>query len=175
VPQNIAAAVNYACLDCVTYALATQLVVSLDGPLDADGQRELAAIWAELQQLAEAVPTMPLAELRDRLDEYEARIVDVVRAGGDPAATVQGAEATGTAAPGTSASGTAEPAEPTTAPATTEGGGTAASPADTGSAAGTSEPAATSSAPQTSAPATTAPPTTTPAPEPSTAAASTGP
>ena len=85
VPQNIAAAVTYACLDCVTVALATQLVVSLDGPLDGDGRRALEAIWAELQELAEAVPTMPLAELRDRLNEYEARIVEIVRANGEPA------------------------------------------------------------------------------------------
>ena len=28
VPQNLSTAVNYACLECVTYALATQLVVS---------------------------------------------------------------------------------------------------------------------------------------------------
>jgi len=43
VPQNLAAAVNYACVECVTYALATQLVVTLDGPLSDDGARDLAA------------------------------------------------------------------------------------------------------------------------------------
>ena len=37
VPQNLAAAVNYACVECVTYALATQLVVTLPGPLSDDG------------------------------------------------------------------------------------------------------------------------------------------
>ena len=39
VPQNLAAAVNYACVECVTYALATQLVVTLAGPLSDDGRR----------------------------------------------------------------------------------------------------------------------------------------
>ena len=33
VPQNLSTAVNYACLECVTYALATQLVVTVPGPL----------------------------------------------------------------------------------------------------------------------------------------------
>ena len=79
VPQNLAAAVNYACLECVTYALATQLVVSLPGPLSDGGQAELAAIWAELQAFGEQIEDVPLAELRDRLTEFEARILDVVR------------------------------------------------------------------------------------------------
>ena len=33
VPQNLSAAVNYDCVNCLTYALATQLFVTLDGPL----------------------------------------------------------------------------------------------------------------------------------------------
>ena len=37
VPQNISAAVNYDCVNCLTYALATQLFVTLDGPL-SDGR-----------------------------------------------------------------------------------------------------------------------------------------
>jgi putative peptide zinc metalloprotease protein len=181
VPQNIAVAVNYACVDCVTYALATQLVVSLDGPLDAEGQRALADIWAELEQLAGAAPTMPLAELRARLDAYEERIVEVVRANGDPAATVDGAEATGT-----TTGGTEDPAQPTAAPGTDDGdapdvvepgGETAGSTTGTGTT-GSSVPAGTSSAPATSPATTTAAPTTAAGTEPSsasTAAASSAP
>ncbi len=41
---------------------------------------ELAAIWAELQAFGEQIEDVPLAELRDRLTEFEARILDVVRA-----------------------------------------------------------------------------------------------
>ena len=33
VPQNLSGAVNYNCVNCLTYALATQLFVTLDGPL----------------------------------------------------------------------------------------------------------------------------------------------
>jgi putative peptide zinc metalloprotease protein len=80
VPQNLAAAVNYACVECVTHALATQLVVTLDGALGEDGARELAAIWAELAEFGEQIEDVPLAELRARLTEFETRILDVVRA-----------------------------------------------------------------------------------------------
>ena len=34
VPQNLAVAVNYDCTSCLTYALAVQLFVTLDGPLE---------------------------------------------------------------------------------------------------------------------------------------------
>jgi putative peptide zinc metalloprotease protein len=79
VPENIAAAVNYACVECVTYALATQLVVSLPGPLSDDGTRQLAAIWADLQAFGEQIEGLPLAELRGRLTQFEQRILTVVR------------------------------------------------------------------------------------------------
>jgi putative peptide zinc metalloprotease protein len=79
VPQNLSTAVNYACLECVTYALATQLVVTLPGPLSDAGTQELAAIWAELQEFGKQIEGVPPAELRDRLSEFEARILTVVR------------------------------------------------------------------------------------------------
>jgi putative peptide zinc metalloprotease protein len=79
IPQNLSAAVNYACIECVTYALATQLVVTLPGELSAEGQEALAAIWAELQEFGENIEDVPLAELRDRLTEFEERILDVVQ------------------------------------------------------------------------------------------------
>jgi len=79
VPQNLSTAVNYACLECVTYALATQLVVTVPGPLSDAATQELSAIWAELQEFGEQIEGLPLAELRDRLTDFEARILDVVR------------------------------------------------------------------------------------------------
>jgi putative peptide zinc metalloprotease protein len=79
VPQNLAAAVNYACMECVTYALATQLVVSVPGPLGDAGMQELEAIWAELQTFGEQLDGIALAELRSRLTEFEQRILAVVR------------------------------------------------------------------------------------------------
>jgi putative peptide zinc metalloprotease protein len=177
VPQNIAAAVNYACVDCVTQALATQLIVSLDGPLDPAGRGELAAIWSELQELAEAVPTMPLTELRDRLTAYETRIVEVVRANGVPRTAVDGAESTGTAAPGSGdparPAATSGPAPGTSDTDTDTGTGTTDGPATdvaeepavgtadagpTTADSSDSAPAGTSSPAATSAPANTPPP-----------------
>ncbi len=82
VPENVAVAVNYACVECVTQALATQLVVTLPGRLSQAGTDELATIWAELQTFGEQLDGLPLSELRDRLTDYEVRILDVVQRDG---------------------------------------------------------------------------------------------
>ena len=148
VPQNLAAAVNYACVECVTYALATQLVVTLDGPLSEDGARELAAIWAELAAFGEQIEDVPLAELRDRLTEFEARILEVVRADAEGAAdpAEQGAEdagsSEGSAVPTDSAASTTEAPAPTTAG---EAGSSTSAPETSAPAATSSEPAPTTS------------------------------
>jgi len=144
VPENISAAVNYACVECVTYALATQLVVSLPGPLSDDGARDLAAIWAELAEFGENIEGVPLAELRDRLTEFEARILAVVREQAEAPESTDGAAADG--------SGDAEPTDGAVTP--TSGSGGAATSGPVGSTGGgeatttsaptpTSEPAAT--------------------------------
>jgi putative peptide zinc metalloprotease protein len=164
VPQNIAAAANYACLDCVTYALATQLVVSLPGPLDAAGQQQLSDIWADLQAFARDIEGVPLSELRARLTEFESRILDVVQqsavattTGTDAGTTASTAPPTatdgsvGTTAPAGSAAATTSGVAPTTAagqpaPATTDSPTPAAPPPSTEPAPTTSEPAATTSA-----------------------------
>jgi putative peptide zinc metalloprotease protein len=156
VPENIAAAVNYACVECVTYALATQLVVSLPGPLSDDGARDLAAIWAELAEFGEHIEGVPLAELRTRLTEFEARILAVVREhaevpepgdgtaedGGSSPDGTEDAEPTGGAAtPTTGAGGAATSGSPgTSAGSSGNGAATTSSPSPT------SEPAASSSA-----------------------------
>jgi putative peptide zinc metalloprotease protein len=165
VPQNIAAAVNYACVECVTYALATQLVVSIPGPLSDDGARELAAIWAELQAFGAQIDGLPLAELRGRLSEFEQRILTVVRedlavGGTDPS---DGTAPADSAVPGVSGAATsgsprfdgddAATATPTgtRSPSTTAPPGSMAEPTSgsgaepTGSGSGTSAPAMTSS------------------------------
>jgi putative peptide zinc metalloprotease protein len=122
-PQNLAAAVNYACVECVTYALATQLVVSLPGPLDADGQAQLAEIWADLQAFGTQIEDVPLSELRDRLTGFESRILDVVQQNAGEPAGGTGTESDvdtsdgGSATPSTDDGSTA--ATTTTAPADT--------------------------------------------------------
>jgi len=166
VPQNIAAAVNYACVECVTQALATQLVVSLPGPLSDAGNAELAGIWAELQAFGRRLEGLPLADIRDRLTDFERRILAVVQedpvtrgaqesAGATPTATAGSGAATGSAGPdGAPATATGTRSPGTAAPVAT------AEPTS-GAGAGATGPEPTSSAPE---------PTSTPAE--STAAAS---
>jgi putative peptide zinc metalloprotease protein len=148
VPQNLSTAVNYACLECVTYALATQLVVTVPGPLSDEAAQELAAIWAELQAFGVQIEGVPLAELRDRLTDFEARILDVVRPDMTTAPEdTSGVPETSGVTDGRSSSGApastsrsqapgTEEAAPTTAPTTS--GTTAVAP--------TTEPASSSAA-----------------------------
>ena len=139
VPENLSTAANYACVECVSYALATQLVVSVPGPLSDTATKQLAAVWADLQEFGRTIPDVPLAELRDRLTEFEARILAVVRPDVSQA-------------PATTASTTA------TSGATDGADRSSGTTAPTGSAATTSSRATTSSTPTTSA----APPSETP-------------
>ncbi|WP_210481565.1 hypothetical protein [Naasia sp. SYSU D00948] len=91
VPQNIAAAVNYNCIECVSYALAQQLVLTLNGPLSAGTLSELESIWAELGELGSNIAQVPLSELEARLSEFRTRIAAVISA--DPAAVPGGGSA----------------------------------------------------------------------------------
>ena len=60
VPQNLAAAVNYNCLECATYALAQQLVLTLDGPLSDAGMAAIEAVWAQIQQFGSTIANVPV-------------------------------------------------------------------------------------------------------------------
>jgi putative peptide zinc metalloprotease protein len=79
VPQNISAAVNYGCLECVTYALAKQLVVTVPGALSPDSKAALDALWKEIAAFGATLEEMPLADIQKRLTAYEARLLDVLR------------------------------------------------------------------------------------------------
>jgi putative peptide zinc metalloprotease protein len=163
VPQNISAAVNYACVECVTYALATQLVVSTPGPLSEDGMARLAEVWEELRAFGEQIEGVPLAELRDRLTAFEQQILDVVRADTAPADGSDAADPTGAdpQGPATATSTTGSP-DPTSDPAgetaTADGDGATSDPAQptdaepTGSATATTTAAPVSSAASESSP-----------------------
>jgi putative peptide zinc metalloprotease protein len=151
VPENIAAAVNYACVECVTYALATQLVVSLPGPLSDDGTRQLAAIWTELQAFGAQIEGLPLAELRGRLTQFEQRILTVVRqdSATQDGATQDGATRDADAPAGTTPSGAGGAGASTTAPQRADSTAGPTPTAETGptSGAGQPDPGAEISAP----------------------------
>jgi putative peptide zinc metalloprotease protein len=84
VPQNIAAAVNYDCVQCLTYALASQLVVTIDGPLTDESMAALSKLWGEIAAFARDIASVPLAELQSTLEGYQEQIKDIIRE--DPAA-----------------------------------------------------------------------------------------
>ena len=122
VPQNISAAVNYNCVNCLTYALATQLFVTLDGPLKDGSVRALNALWQEIADFGRHLTQVPLSEVRDRLSAYEQKILGIIEQDQGPL-------------------GQTPAATPTTGP--TEG--TTGAPSDGPTDAGTPSPAATPS------------------------------
>jgi putative peptide zinc metalloprotease protein len=129
VPKNVAAAVNYSCVQCVTAALATQLVVSLSGPLSTQSTAELAALWKEISAFGASIRDVPLSELQDRLTAYERRILAIVQQ--DPSWVAPGvsspssptATSTGASSPG----GPADPSSSTVAPTGSSSGTSASS------------------------------------------------
>jgi putative peptide zinc metalloprotease protein len=160
VPQNLSGALNYACVRCVTQALATQLVVSVPGALTDAQSAQLAAVWKELQAFGAHIEDVPLSELQSRLTGFEQQILGIVAPGAAGAGT-------------TPTSGSAPSGAPTSAPDSgaavgTDGG---AGPTGTATPSGDGSAAAPSDATTTSAPATSASdtPATTTA-EPTTAA-----
>jgi putative peptide zinc metalloprotease protein len=77
-PQNIAAAVNYDCVNCLTYALATQLFATLDGPLSDAAVDEIARLWNEIAAFGANIADVPLSEIQDRLNAHEEQILAVI-------------------------------------------------------------------------------------------------
>ncbi|MDQ1054967.1 putative peptide zinc metalloprotease protein [Arthrobacter sp. SORGH_AS 212] len=84
VPENLSAAANYNCLDCLTYALASQLVLSLDGPLDGDSKQQLEALWAQIAEYGRNIRDVPLSEIQATLNGFKEQITAIVK--GSPAA-----------------------------------------------------------------------------------------
>ncbi|MGA8979934.1 MAG: hypothetical protein WB473_12560 [Pedococcus sp.] len=180
VPENIAAAVNYNCVQCVTQAIATQLVVTLSGPLSAQSASELDALWAQISAFGASIQGVPLSELQGRLNEYERQILTILRkdpawvepkAGSAPATTTGPAATTSTTAGPTgattsstssastsSASTTASSTSPTSGSTSSSASSTSASPSSPASPSSRTGP--TSSATSSTSPSSSATPTT---------------
>jgi putative peptide zinc metalloprotease protein len=80
VPQNLAGALNYDCVNCMTYALAQQLFITIDEPLTEEQKWELQKIMWEMK-LYEAqikLGTEDPDEIEAKLDEFNGRILTVV-------------------------------------------------------------------------------------------------
>ena len=64
VPENLSAAANYNCVRCLTYALASQLVLTLDGPLSEDGMARLNTLWQEIAEFGRGCRMSPSPKSR---------------------------------------------------------------------------------------------------------------
>ena len=120
VPENLSAAANYNCIDCLAYALASQLVLTLDGPLGGDSLAQLNALWAEIAEYGRNLQNLPLSEIQARLAAYKKQITAIVTA--DPAAP-------GTTGGSTTSSPTPAPGGSTALPSSPAPGGMTPAPA----------------------------------------------
>jgi putative peptide zinc metalloprotease protein len=116
VPENISMAVNYNCVECLTYALASQLVLTVDGELSEEGQDALLALWAELVAFGSQLAGMPLSEIEAELASFQERFKQIIT---EDQAAGQADGSTDTA--GTE---TAVPEEDSTGPSTDTADGT---------------------------------------------------
>jgi putative peptide zinc metalloprotease protein len=137
VPQNLSGALNYACVRCVTQALATQLVVSVPDALTDAQNAQLAAVWKALQAFGAHIQDVPLAELQSRLDDFKAQILAIVAPdagkGTTPSTSAAMPSGAATSAAGSSGSDTAArtTAASSTRAAATAGTTTSDAPATT--------------------------------------------
>jgi putative peptide zinc metalloprotease protein len=135
VPENIAAAVNYECVLCVTYALAKQLVLTLPTALSPEAMAALNQVWAQLLAFGEHIEDVPLSQIQSTLDGFAQDIKAIVEqeagatasdsdggagdpgSGSDPGSTA-GTGGEGTTDPGTGTDPSGEPTvDQTTEPA----------------------------------------------------------
>jgi putative peptide zinc metalloprotease protein len=182
VPENLSAAANYNCVRCLTYALASQLVLTLDGPLSEDGMARLSSLWQEIAEFGRGLQDVPLSEIQGRLNAYKEQLMELVR--NDPSAS-KGAAAPGsgptpgaTATPG-SGSGSTPGSEPggSGSGGPTQGATPAPAPSNVPASPGATAPAGTVPAPapsQTATPDPT-PPATDPASDPAAGTEATAP
>jgi putative peptide zinc metalloprotease protein len=151
-PQNLAGALNYNCTNCLTYALAQQLFVTLDRPLTDEEQQRLDAVWAKVQELQSQINDGELTldqidTIDDQLAGYSAEIKQIVApamaTSTAPSTVVQTASQT---SPSTASSTPSPTATPT--PSATQSSTPAATPTPSASASAspTSSPAPTSAA-----------------------------
>lgn len=80
VPQNLAGALNYDCVNCMTYALAQQLFITVDEPLTYKQKAQLTELWLEMQAYEAIIEynKTPPDQVAAQLDKYNARILEIL-------------------------------------------------------------------------------------------------
>ncbi len=162
-PQNLAGALNYNCVNCLTYALAQQLFITLDEPLSDQSMAALDDLWTEIAAYEDQIAAgqVPLEQIDDQLETYTEQIKQIVETdqpGTFSTATMTAIQATAPPAP--TATATPSPtqiasstATPTPSPTESAVAPSTASPTPTSSSSSTtssSDPTGTTSEPTTS-------------------------
>jgi putative peptide zinc metalloprotease protein len=166
-PQNLAGALNYNCVNCLSYALAQQLFVTLGQPLSGSSTQQLDALWAQIAAYGDqiAAGAVPLSDIQDTLSGYEQQIKAIIETDepgtfATPSATASGSSPSSAAASslpppsGTPTTGTTAPtpssasADPTSSSTgTTSASSTSASTTPSDSMSPSASPTSSSSAP----------------------------
>ena len=158
VPANLATAVNYECVECLTFALASQLVITLDGPLSDESMAALQDLWTQIAAFAAGITSVPLGELQDILAGFQDQILDIIES--DPSsnqpATEPAREGGATTSPSntpTDQSSSDSPADPSDSPSSeTPSESTAPSPSSTPTLSDSTTPTPTASGSPSSTP-----------------------
>ncbi len=177
VPQNTSVAVNYDCTSCLTFSLAVQLFVTLDGPLSEESTARIEEIWAAATDFGRTIGSVPLDQIQARLTDFEQQILAVVEAEQGPL-TPDG-EST-SPSPGTSGSPSSSPSDGAsdgTSDGTSEGSAPSGSagPTTGPSTGGSTSPSGTASSSPSTSPSgsTSSSPSGSPSSSPSTTASAT--
>ncbi|GAA3028342.1 hypothetical protein [Actinokineospora globicatena] len=115
IPENVAVAVNHTCVDCLTYALASQLVVTLSGEPDEAAKAEIAAIWGRMTGLADRVQGMTTTQIQAEFDSVKRDILTVLQ-NHDPVTTTPVPPSSPTGTTGATTTTTPNPTESSSIP-----------------------------------------------------------
>jgi putative peptide zinc metalloprotease protein len=111
VPQNLAVSANYDCYQCITAAIASQLVLSVE---EQPGQAELLsldAVWNDIIAFANSITAYTITQITDTLEAFQAEIVAILQEA--PAVQV---ELSPSSSPTLSTPGSSPPSGQTTEP-----------------------------------------------------------
>ena len=113
-PVNDAVAVNYDCNTCVTGALAVQLAVTLARGPSEPAVKDLAVVWAQLEQASKSFELLPLERVYEELGATRTQLLQILARDG-----VLPPETTGTSVSEDRGSGTDADVTTSTTKATT--------------------------------------------------------
>jgi putative peptide zinc metalloprotease protein len=156
-PQNVSAAVNYNCVNCLTYALAIQLFVTLDHPLSEASTAQLEQLWAQIADFGAHIREVPLTDIQKRLADYERQILAIVAADQPTSPSASPSPSPSASLNAASSVAPSAPLSPDAPPVSTTAGSATASPTATSTdeASPTAASGTAANSPAPSSPATT--------------------